>query len=60
MFGGSQYGKTQYMEIMKMLYKLFSRARKEGLMALEADSDNPAQSPCFPITRKRSEDHHVL
>jgi hypothetical protein len=24
---------------MKMMYELFSRARKEGLMALETDSD---------------------
>lgn len=39
--------------------ELFSRAHKEGLMALESDSDNPDQSPVFskyPIFLK---DHHV-
>jgi chemotaxis protein MotA len=45
-FGG-KYGKPKYMESMKMLFELFSRARKEGLMALETDSDNPEQSPVF-------------
>jgi flagellar motor component MotA len=28
-----------------MMYELFSRARKDGLMALETDSDAPDQSP---------------
>src|SRR5579871_6919011 len=36
-FGGSKYGKAQYLETMKMMYELFTRARKEGLMALETD-----------------------
>jgi chemotaxis protein MotA len=33
-FGGSKFGKDKYLETMKMMYELFSRARKEGLMAL--------------------------
>jgi chemotaxis protein MotA len=59
-FGGSKFGKPQYMEIMKMLYELFSRARKEGLMALETDSDNPEHSPVFSKYPKFLKDHHVL
>jgi len=59
-FGGSKYGKAQYQETLKMLYQLFSRARKEGLMALEADSDNPEQSPVFSQYPKFLKDHHVL
>jgi len=47
LFKGSPYNKAKYMESMKMLFELFSRARKEGLMALETDSDNPDQSPVF-------------
>ena len=43
-----------------MLYQLFSRARKEGMMALEADSDNPEQSPVFSQYPKFLKDHHVL
>ena len=58
-FGGSKYGKAKYLESMKMLYELFSRARKEGLMALETDSDNPEQSPVFSKYPAFLKDHHV-
>ena len=59
-FGGSKYGKPKYMEMLKMLYELFSRARKEGLMALETDSDNPEQSPVLSKYPKFLKDHHIL
>lgn len=59
-FGSSKYGKTHYLESLKMLYELFSRARKEGLMALESDSDNPEQSPVFSKYPKFLKDHHAL
>jgi len=59
-FGGSKFGKARYLEIMKMLYELFTRARKEGLMALETDSDNPEQSPVFSKYPKLLKDHHVM
>jgi len=58
-FGGSKYGKARYMETMKMLFELFSRARKEGLMALETDSDNPEQSPVFSKYPGFLKDHHL-
>jgi chemotaxis protein MotA len=56
---GSPYNKTKYMDSMKMLYDLFSRARKEGLMALESDSDNPEQSPVFSKYPAFLKDHHM-
>ena len=59
-FGGSKYGKDKYLETMKMMYELFSRARKEGLMALETDSDAPEQSPVFSKYPKFLKDHHAL
>jgi chemotaxis protein MotA len=40
-FGGSKFSKAKYLETLKMLFELFSRARKDGLMALETDSDAP-------------------
>ena len=56
---GSPYGKSKYLESMKMLFELFSRARKDGLMALESDSDNPEQSPVFSKYPAFLKDHHV-
>jgi chemotaxis protein MotA len=58
-FGGSKYSKDKYLETLKMMYELFSRARKEGLMALEADSDAPDKSPVFSKYPKFLKDHHA-
>ncbi len=59
-FGGSKYGKDRYLETLKMLFQLFSRARKEGLMALETDSDAPDKSPVFSQYPRFLNDHHAL
>ncbi|HKV63448.1 MAG TPA: flagellar motor stator protein MotA [Candidatus Acidoferrum sp.] len=59
-FGGSRFGKEKYLETLKMMYELFTRARKEGLMALEADSDDPEKSPVFSKYPQFLKDHHAL
>jgi chemotaxis protein MotA len=59
-FGGSPFNKQRYMDSLKLMYELFSRARKEGLMALETDSDAPDQSPIFSKYPKFMNDHHAL
>src|ERR1700751_3480593 len=59
-FGGSKFGKEKYLETLKMMYELFTRARKEGLMALETDSDDPEKSPVFSKYPKFLRDHHAL
>jgi len=59
-FGGAKYGKASYLETLKMMYELFGRARKEGLMALETDSDAPDKSPIFSKYPKFLKDHHAL
>jgi chemotaxis protein MotA len=46
-FGGSNYSKEVYLDTLKMMFELFSQARKDGLMALETDSDAPDKSPVF-------------
>jgi chemotaxis protein MotA len=59
-FGGGQFGKDKYLETLKMMYELFTRARKEGLMSLESDSDAPDKSPVFSKYPKFLKDHHAL
>jgi chemotaxis protein MotA len=59
-FGRSKYGKEKYLETLIMMYQLFSRARKEGLMALETDSHTPEKSPVFSKYAKFLKDHHAL
>jgi chemotaxis protein MotA len=41
------YGKAAYTELMKLLHDLFAAARKMGAARLEADIEQPDQSPVF-------------
>ena len=59
-FGSSQYSKQKYMDTLKMMYELFTRARRDGLMALETDSDNPEGSTIFSKYPKFLADRYAL
>lgn len=59
-FGNSPYTKQRYLESMKMMYELFGRARRDGMMALETDSDNPDKSTIFSKYPTFLKDHHAL
>jgi chemotaxis protein MotA len=59
-FGGSPFDKQRYLNSLKMMFELFSRARKEGLMSLESDSDAPDQSTVFSKYPEFLKDHHAL
>lgn len=49
-FGGSKFGKQTYIDTLKMMYDLLNKARKDGLMSLEADVEEPDKSPIFTKT----------
>jgi chemotaxis protein MotA len=57
---GSKYTKTRYMDMMQMLYDVLTKARKEGLMAIESDVENPHESPIFSKYPLISGDHHLM
>jgi len=59
-FGSSKYSKQKYMDTLKMMYELFTRARRDGLMALETDSDNPEGSTIFSKYPKFLSDRYAL
>jgi chemotaxis protein MotA len=56
----SKYTKERYMELMAMLYDILQKARKEGLMAIEKDVENPQDSPIFQKYPTVGSDHHVV
>jgi len=58
-FGGSPYTKQRYNETLKMMYELLNKARKEGLMGLEGDVEEPTKSPIFTKYPKFLKDHHI-
>jgi chemotaxis protein MotA len=59
-FGSSAFSKQRYLETLKMMYELFGRARRDGMMALEADSDAPDKSVVFSKYPSFLKDHHAL
>ncbi|NBQ88230.1 MAG: flagellar motor stator protein MotA [Betaproteobacteria bacterium] len=59
-FKGSKYTKARYMELMALLYEILQKARKEGLMAIEKDVENPHESPIFQKYPTVGHDHHVV
>lgn len=44
---GSPFNKAFYMDLLSLLYDIFDKSRKQGVMSIEADVDNPAESPIF-------------
>jgi chemotaxis protein MotA len=58
-FSGSKFTKQRYIESLKMMFDLFNKARKEGLMGLEADVEEPSKSAVFSKHPKFLKDHHV-
>lgn len=59
-FKGAQYSKAVYMELFALLFELLSKVRKEGLMSIEGDVENPEASPIFSKYPKILADHHLV
>jgi len=59
-FGGSKYKKQLYLETLQLLYRIFSKVRKEGLMSIEADIEEPENSELFKSAPKVLKDHHAV
>ena len=57
---GSKYTKARYMELMAMLYDVLSKARKEGLMSIESDVEDPESSALFGKYPDLVADHHLM
>jgi len=60
LFGGSKYNKQIYMDLLTLMFGIFQKARKEGLMAIEDDIEDPSGSALFSEYPKITKDHHVL
>ena len=58
-FKGSGFGKKRYLDSLKMLYDLFSVARRGGLGAIETDLEDPKKSKIFSTYPAILKDHHV-
>jgi len=59
-FKSTPYHKELYMELMALLYVLLNKARRDGLMAIESDIEDPAKSPIFSQYPRIVSDPHLL
>jgi chemotaxis protein MotA len=59
-FQGSRYNKALYLELMAMLFEILTKARKEGLMSIEGDIEEPEASPIFSKYPTVISDHHLV
>jgi chemotaxis protein MotA len=48
------YNKALYMDLLAMLFEILAKVRKEGLMSIEGDIENPDAARSSPSTRSRS------
>lgn len=56
---GSPYTKARYLESLKLCYEMLNKARKEGLLALESDIEEPQKSQLFSKYPNFLKDHHT-
>ena len=59
-FTGSKFSQKRYFDLLKTLYELLTKARKDGIMALEADVDKPESSGILSKNQALLKDHHAL
>jgi len=57
---GSKYTKARYMALMALLFDILTKIRKEGMMAIESDVEDPKKSALFQKHPMISSDHHLI
>lgn len=59
-FKSSKFTKAMYMELLALLYEILSKIRKEGMMSIEKDVEDPESSTIFQKYPKILHDHHLV
>mgnify|MGYP000115693629 FL=1 len=57
---GPKGNKAYYIDVLALLFELLSKVRKEGLMSIEGDVENPESSAIFGKYPQIAGDHHLL
>jgi chemotaxis protein MotA len=56
---GSPFGKSRYLNTLKMMYQFLNKVRKEGLLSVENDVEKPKESAIFKSYPEFLNDHHA-
>jgi chemotaxis protein MotA len=57
--GGSKFSKNRYIDLLKMMFALFVKARKGGLAGIESDIEDPAKSGVLSKYPDFVKNHHI-
>lgn len=60
LFSPSKYTKGLYLELLALLHDIFNKIRREGLIAIENDIEDPHNSPIFAKYPLIVKDHHAV
>jgi len=60
LFKGPKYRRDEYVGLLKLIYEVLVKMRREGMMAVESDVDDPQNSALFQKYPKVLADHHML
>jgi chemotaxis protein MotA len=56
---GSKYSKQRYIDSLKMMFSIFNKARKAGLVGIEGDVEEPEKSAVFSKYPDFLHNHHA-
>jgi chemotaxis protein MotA len=57
--GGSKFSRQRYIDSLKMMFVLFNKARKDGLVGIESDIEEPEKSPVLSKYPDFLKNHHA-
>jgi chemotaxis protein MotA len=57
---GPRYKREDYVTLLKLVYDILMKIRKDGVMAIEADLEKPEGSPIFKKYPQVLADHHMV
>jgi len=57
---GQRYKRSDYLDLLKLLYDVLVKMRKSGMLAIEADVESPDKSPLFAEYPRLLADHHMI
>lgn len=59
-FTAKAHGKDFYLQVLSLLFDIFAKMRKEGLLAMEKDLESPDKSSVFQKYPDIIKNHHLL
>jgi chemotaxis protein MotA len=60
LFKGSKFSKNLYLNLLGMMFEILTKIRKEGMISIEKDIEDPEQSAIFSKYPNLVHDHHLM